>query len=277
MSIDVSDAFISQFEAEVKLDYQRMGSKLSNCVRRKTNLKGKDTTFQRAGKGTAGQKSRHGDVPLMNIDHTPVLCTLADWYAGDYVDKLDELKTNIDERKVVSESGAAAIGRKSDELITDAMKVSTTNALIATGAAGLNQTKINTTYERFGTNDVPDDGQRYFAVAPENWTDLLGITAFSSADFVGSGQLPYQGGMVARNWMGFMFFPFSGLPNGAGGATDARNLAWHKNAVGVASGEDLGTDISWQGTKQAWLFVYCMSQGAVVIDGLGVQVVDALR
>ena len=277
MSVQIDQAFIRQYEAEVHTAFQRMGSKLLNMIRRKTNVKGDRTTFQKVGKGTAGTKSRHGDVPLMNIDHTPVACTLADYYAGDYVDKLDELKTNIDEKKVVTEAGAAALGRKSDELIVNAMSVDTTNALIATGAAGLTQTKVNTTFERFGSLDIPDDGLRYFAVAPECWTDLLGITAFSSADYVGPGELPYKQGLVAKRWLGFMFFPFSGLANGAGGATEVRNMAWHQRCVGGASGQDVSTDITWEGKKQAHLIVSSMSQGACVIDGTGIQNVDALR
>lgn len=277
MSTSVDQAFIKQYEADVKVAYQRMGSKLANTVRTKFNVKGKDTTFQKVGKGTAGTKSRHGNVPLMNIDHTPVLCTLADYYAGDYIDKLDELKLNIDEKKIVTEAGAAALGRKTDEIINTVVSASTTNALIATGAAGLNQTKINTTFERFGTQDVPDDGQRYFVVAPETWTDLLGITAFSSSDYIGPEQLPYKGGMVAKSWMGFIWFPFSGLSNGAGGAADVRCIAYHKTAVGMASGQEVYTDITWSGEKQAHLAVSGMSQGAVVIDGIGVQVVDCLR
>lgn len=277
MSTTVDQAFISQFESEVKLAFQRMGSKLLSMIRRKTNLRAKDTTFQLVGKGTAGQKSRHGQVPLMNLNHTNVKCTLADYYAGDFVDALDELKTNIDERNVVAQSGAAAIGRKSDELIIAVLDPATTNALIAAGGTGLTQTKVNTAYERFGAQDVPDDGQRYFAVDPYCWTDLLSITAFSSADYVGTDDLPYKGGMTAKRWMGFLFFPFSGLSNGAGGATEARNHAWHQTCVGGASAEDLGTDITWQGKEQAHLFVYCMSQGAVLIDGTGVQAIDALR
>lgn len=277
MSIQISNAFVSQFETEVKLAYQRMGSKLTNTVRQKKGVKGKDTTFQKAGKGQAGQKSRHGNVPLMNLDHTPVLCTLQDWYAGDYIDKLDELKTNIDERKIVTESGAAAIGRKSDDLLITVLSAAVTNALIATAASGLTQAKVNTTFERFGANDVPDDGNRYFVVAPECWTDLLGITAFSSSDYIGANDLPYAGGMVAKRWLGFMFFPFTGLQNGAGGAAEVRNVAYHMTAAGFASGQDIQSDITWAGEKQATLVVYSMSQGAVNIDETGIQTVDALR
>lgn len=277
MSQNIDNAFIKQFEAEVKLAYQRMGSKLKNTVRFKGGIKGKDTTFQKVGKGTAGQKSRHGLIPLMNLDHQPVLCTLADYYAGDYIDKLDELKTNIDERGVVTQSAAAAMGRRTDTIIDTVVAAATTNALIATGAAGLNQTKINTTYERFGANDIPDDGERYFAVAPECWTDLLGITAFSSSDYIGPGELPYQGGMVAKRWLGFMFFPFSGLQNGAGGAAEVRNYAYHRTAVGFAEGQDITSDVTWVGERGAHFIAHSMSQGSVIIDGLGIQVVDALR
>ena len=78
MSNSVDQAFIKKFEEEVKLAYQRMGSKLVNTVRTKFNIGAKDTTFQKIGKGAAGQKSRHGLVPLMNLDHTNVTATLAD-------------------------------------------------------------------------------------------------------------------------------------------------------------------------------------------------------
>ena len=54
---------------------------------------------------------------MMNIDHTPVECFLTDYYAGDWVDQMDELKTNIDERTVITNAGAYALGRKTDELI----------------------------------------------------------------------------------------------------------------------------------------------------------------
>jgi len=277
MSATVDQAFISKFEEEVKLAYQRMGSKLVNTVRTKFNIGAKDTKFQKAGTGQAGTKSRHGLVPLMSIDHTNVTCTLADYYAADYVDKLDELKTNIDERGVVSQSGAAAMGRKSDSLLVTAISASVTNAVVATGAAGLTQTKINTVYEGMGAADVPDDGERYAAIDPKNWTDLLGITAFSSSDYVGSDQLPYQGGMVAKRWMGFLFFPFSGLANGAGGAADARNMFYHKTSTGFASGAEVTTSVDWVAERAAHLISHMMSQGAVVIDGIGIWNVDALR
>ena len=116
MSVGISTAFIKQFESDVHMAYQRMGSKLKDTIRQKPSVNGNQTVFQKVGKGSAVQKSRHGQVPIMNIDHSNVTVTLQDYFSADYVDRLDELKTNIDERMVVAQSSAGALGRKTDEL-----------------------------------------------------------------------------------------------------------------------------------------------------------------
>jgi len=274
MAIDINDAFVKQFESEVHMAYQRMGSKLRNTIRYKGNVRGTSTTFQKVGKGTAGTKSRHGNVPVMTIDHTPVECTMADFYAADYIDKLDELKINHDERMVVTQSAAAAMGRKTDELIVTALD-STSNTITEGGTAVLTQTKINTVFDYFGNNDVPDDGERYFVISPGAWTDLLGITAFSSADFVGPDELPYKGGMVAKRWMGFMWMVFSGLPIAS---SIRKNFAYHRSAIGMGAGSEVQTEMNYVPVKAAHLATSMMSQGAVLIDNFGtyeVQTYDA--
>ena len=53
----------------------------------------------------------------MELTHSTVDVTLSDFYAADMVDKLDELKTNIDERQILAQSAASALGRKVDQLI----------------------------------------------------------------------------------------------------------------------------------------------------------------
>jgi hypothetical protein len=90
MSTTIDKAFVKQFEREVHESFQRMGSKLRNTVRSKGNVRGASTIFQKVGKGVASTKARHGKIPTMNVDHTPVECILTDYYAGDWVDKLDE-------------------------------------------------------------------------------------------------------------------------------------------------------------------------------------------
>ena len=264
MALTVDVAFIRQFESEVHMAYQRMGSKLKGMARTK-QVTGSQTTFQRVGRGAASQKSRHGNVPVMNIDHTNVSVTLQDFYAADYVDKLDELKINIDERSVVSQNAAAALGRRSDELLVTALMTSS-NVITEGGTDGLTLTKINTVFEYFGGNDVPDDGQRYFVVSPAAWVDLLTIPAFSNADYIGSDNLPYKGGMVAKQWMGFTWTTFSGLTIAS---TIRTCLSWHMTSVGFATGQDVTTEINYVPEKAAHLITAMMSQGAVLIDTIG--------
>lgn len=266
MSDTIDQSFVDQFESDVHLAYQRMGAKLLNTVRRKTNIVGQSTTFQTVGKGTAGTKSRHGQVPIMNLVHAPKKVTLEDHYAGEYIDKLDELKINHDEKMVASTSIAAALGRKSDEIIVTQMDAATTNQTATAGAVTIG--KIEEIFEFFGNNDIPDDGQRFLGVSPQGWTDLQGITQFSSTDYVPESELPYKGaGMTAKRWNTFFVFMYSGWSKSAAIRT---SMAWHKTAVGHASGAEVSLDITWQGKEQANLAVGSLSQGAVVIDDTGV-------
>ena len=273
---DISEAFIKQFESEVHLAYQRMGSKLRNTVRSKTGVNGATTTFQKAGTGAASQKGRKANVTPMTIVHSNVECTLADWYAADYVDKLDEIKVNIDERNVITQNAAGALGRKTDEMIVTAMGT-TTNKQTEAGTKRLVDSatsfpKITKEYARFGMADIPDDGNRFWAVGPEQWIDLLSITAFSSADYVGMDQLPYKNGMSAKMWMSFMFMQFTGLPV----ATNiTKTYAWHRSAVGHAVGADITAEINYIPEKVSHLATAYMSMGACLIDAAGVSEVGA--
>jgi hypothetical protein len=121
MTTTISNAFVKQFEREVHEAYQRQGSKLRGTIRTAGNVKGSTAIFQRIGKGIASTKSTHGIVPVMNLDHSSIEVDLQDYYAGDWVDRLDELKLNHDERSVIANAGAYALGRKTDELIINAL------------------------------------------------------------------------------------------------------------------------------------------------------------
>jgi len=92
MATTIDQAFVRQFEREVHAAYQRMGSKLRQTVRSQGAVQGASTVFQKVGKGVASTKSRHGQVPVMDLSHDNETCYREDYYAGDWIDKLDELK-----------------------------------------------------------------------------------------------------------------------------------------------------------------------------------------
>lgn len=267
MSTTIDNAFIKQFEREVHEAYQRHGSKLRNTVRNVSNVNGASTTFQKVGKGTASTKSLHGLVPVMNLGHSSVECTLQDFYAGDWVDKLSELKINIDERQIIANAGAFALGRKTDELIITAMAGVSGGQEIPDGNVGMTLPKVMTAFEKLGGADVPDDGERYAIVGWKQWSELLTIDEFANSDYVGNDDLPFKN-TQAKRWLGTLWMPHSGLPKDS---SDIRSCFWyHKTAIGHASGSDVQSDVTWHGDRASHFVNNMMSQGAARIDDTGI-------
>jgi uncharacterized protein (DUF1778 family) len=271
MSVSINQAFVKQFEREVHEAYQRMGSKLRGTVRNINNVNGSSAVFQRVGKGAAATKSTHGMVPVMNIAHTAIDCPLTDYYAGDWVDRLDELRVNHDERQVIANAGAYALGRKTDELIVTALAAAATNVIVDANI-GLTKAKVLQAYEMLGSADVPDDGQRFAVVGWKQWSELLAIPEFASADYAGDANLPWAGGQ-GRRWLGTTWLQYTALPIDA---NDIRSCFWfHKTAVGHAAGSDVQTDITWHGDRASHFVNNMMSQGAALIDGTGIVVIKS--
>lgn len=268
MSTSVFESFRKAFERDVHDEFQRRGSKLRGTVRSKDKVEGLSTTFQRIGSGEATTKARHGIVTPMNVDHDPVECTLKDFYAGDWVDKLDELKVAHDERDALVRAGAWGLGRKADALVIDAMD-GATNA-VGDHTSGLTKTLLLEAFEALNAADVPDDGQRYGLLSPHAWSEALAIPEFASADFVGKDDrnLPFLTATEVRKWLGITWIMHTGLP--LANADDRTCFVYHKTAVGLAIGADITTDISWHGDRAAHFVNNWMSMGACLIDAAGV-------
>ncbi len=270
MSGTIDAAFVKQYQAEVHEAYQRQGSKLRPTVRSKANVRGASTVFQRVGRGVAMAKARTGNVPVMNLDYSNVECFLQDHYAGDWIDRFDELKTNMDERTVLANAGAYALGRKTDELVIASLDTASIEATGVTGgltdAEGLTRAKILRAFELLGAADVPDDGNRYAIVGWRQWSDLMLIPEFTNAQFVGDNDLPWKG-TQAKRWLGATWLPHSGLT-----ATGGLRFCYfyHKSAIGHAAASDVITDVTWHGDRAAHFVNSMMSQGAVLIDNAGV-------
>lgn len=271
MATSITNAFITQFEAEVHMAYQRMGSKLKNLTRTVNGVNGNTVKFQKVAKGSANTKARHAEVVAMDLAHSNVSATLTDYYAADYVDKLDELKVNIDERQVVANSAAYALGRKTDSVITSVMENATALANNSSGTGtGMNLGKAQAMMELFNTNDVPDDNQRYWVVGPKQWSDLINLDQFSRVEYVGEGELPYAGGMTAKRWLGFLWFVHSGLETS--GSTDRHTVAFHKSSIGMGIGSDVKTEVNYIPEKVSHLITSMLSIGGVLIDSDGIRI-----
>lgn len=268
MSVTIDQAFIKQFETDVHVAYQRRGSKLRGMIRTKTGVNGNQARFQKYGTATAATKSRHGLIQTSDAVHSNVDCTLADYYTGEWVDKLDELKINIDERMLAAEAGGMALGRKTDQLIIDALDTQSTNTVtLGTASKAAFKNKILEAVEKLNTGDVPDDGNRWAVVSPITWSWLMLVDEFVNSRYIGEGDLPFLGGAAeVRGWLNVKWMVHSGLSKSGNNRT---NHMFHKSIAGHAIGSDVNVDITWHGDRAAWFIANSISQGAVLIDGAG--------
>lgn len=265
MSTTVSNAFVTQYVEMVHQAYQAQGSKMRNTVRLQTEVEGSKCVFQMVGKGAAGKKTRHGNVPLMNLNHSNVSCTLSDWYAAEYIDKLDELKDKSDEKQVAANAGAWALGRKIDELIIT--KLTGATNVVAETASGLTKDKILQAFGTLNANDVPDDGHRFAVVGPHQWNELLNIQEFKSSDYAGE-QYAWLKGTESRTWLGITWMFHTGLPLDEAGMRKC--YVYHRNAAGLAEGQKVQAFVDWVPEKAAHLVDHMLSAGACLIDPDGV-------
>lgn len=266
MSTSVDQAFVDMFVAEFHVEFQKKVSNLRGFVRTQSGVIGKTATWQRIGSaGGMVSKARHGAVPRSDVDHTPVVATLEDKYVAEDVDKLDLLKTNIDERAALVQVLSASAKRETDDFISGAMEASNT-AITSTATMGL-ATALEA-FTTIGENSAIEGGNMYSAISFHGWSQLLGIDSFANADFVGADRIPFPtGGMGGKTWLGALWFPMNGLPK----TGDIRSgFFWNSMAVGHAIGADENLDIDWDGKSQSWGLTVSLSMAAVTIDPLGV-------
>ena len=283
MSTAITTSFITAYSDKVHETFQRRGSHLLQAVYHKSDVIGSSCVFHRVGTGVATTKSRHGTITPMNQTHAAPSATLADFYAGDWVDKLDEAKININERDVIASGGAMALGRQVDSQILTILTTTTeaTLTFTLTSAATVRAGLLRMVEELFD-NNVPNDGECYGVLTPRMWSQALTVDSFSRAEFVGWDGLPYKTGASIgigkwKDWLGVKWGFHTGL-TGKGGAT-AENYVWHKTAIGYASAKSAGNiagnaavaaDITWHGDRAAHFVNHMMSGESVLIDTTGV-------
>ncbi len=282
MGIQVPNSFIQQYERDHVDAFQQKGSYLRDTVRFRTGVIGKSDTFQLIGKGAATKKGRNGEVVPMNLDHTPVTCTLEDFYAGDGADTVDLSRLSIDERMAIAQAGASALGVKVDNQIINSLDGTTSAASnwVQTSSATVRNSMLNFCKSLF-QNDVPNDGNIFALLTPAAWSAALTVKEFANAEWVTAQGLPFTRGVADgrkfADWNGVKWKMHTGL-TGVGTAT-ATNYIYHRNAVGYAAGalannsaesDVVRADITWQGLRQEYFIVHVMLGGSCLIDSTGV-------
>jgi hypothetical protein len=265
MANTISTSFIAQYNSEVHLAFQR-GQLLRGTVRT-AQAEGSTYIFQKIGTGVATDKARNGNVVPMNPTHDTVTATLVDKYAPEYIDSLDTLKQNIDEKSAMIKNAVMALQRAADAQIVTILDA---NASTSTGSAatGLTMTKVaQALYGLLFAGDVPDDGQVTAAIGWKAFGELKQLQEFSGFEYVGDAK-PMLRGSYQGTWNNVLWIPTSGLSTA--GSTYRRCYVYHKTAIGHAIGQEIKSEINYIPEKVAWLIDAYMSMGGVEIDATGI-------
>jgi hypothetical protein len=271
MAINLSTAFVTLFDAEVKQAYQA-NAVLRPAIRVRSGVEGSTYKFPKIGKGVAQVRIPQSDVTPLNVTYGQVTATLADYIAAEYSDIFMQAKVNFDERSELVKVVASAIGRRQDQLIIDALVASSTSNTVASSVGGsntnMNLDKLIAAKKALDAKNVPMDN-RHIVIHANNLAGMLGETEVTSSDF-NSVKALVQGEI--DTFLGFKFHTVGdrdegGLPLSSG---DRKVYAFHRDAIGMAEGIAPKTEINYIPEKTSFLVASMFSAGAVAIDAEGI-------
>lgn len=272
MSISLSNAFVTLFDAEVKQAYQGKAM-LVPAVRQRRGVEGSTVKFPKVGKGVATPRVPQTDVTPLNVGFSSVTLTLSDWNAAEYSDIFSQAKVNFDERQELVQVVANAMGRRQDQLILDALAASGTSLTVANSIGGattnLNVAKLREAKRLMDKNNVPPEG-RHIVIHGNGLASLLAETSVTSSDF-NTVKALVQGDV--STFLGFTFHVLGDRSEGGlaiDGSLDRTCFAFHNMAVGYGEGIGMRTEINYIPEKTSWLVNEVFSAGAITIDAEGI-------
>jgi hypothetical protein len=272
MSISLSNAFVTLFDAEVKQAYQGKAM-LVPAVRQRRGVEGSTVKFPKVGRGVATVRVPQTDVTPLNVGFSTVTLTLADYNAAEYSDIFSQAKVNFDERQELVQVVAGAMGRRQDQMILDALANSSTSLTVANSIGGattnMNVAKLREAKRLLDKGNVPPDG-RHIIIHANGLANLLSETSVTSTDF-NSVKALVQGEI--NTFLGFQFHVLGDRTEGGlaiDGSLDRTCFAFHKDAIGYGEGIGMRTEINYIPEKTSWLVNEVFSAGAVAIDAEGI-------
>jgi hypothetical protein len=277
MSIALSNAFVTLFDAEVHQAYQGK-AQLVGAVRQRRGVEGSTVQFPKVGRGVATPRISQTDVTPLNVGFDKVTVLLQDWIAAEYSDIFSQQKVNFDERSELVQVLGNAIGRRQDQLILSALSTSSTSLLVDNDVGGtdtnMNVAKLRRAKGLMDKNNVPPT-DRHIIVHSNGLQALLGETAVTSSDFntvkaLVSGEL--------NTFLGFTFHVIGDRSEGGlaiDGSLDRTCFAFHKDAIGYAEGIAPKTEINYVPEKTSFLVSSMFSAGATTIDAEGIVSITA--
>ncbi len=275
MAVGISNAFVQMFDAEVKQAYQSARA-LAGVTRERTNVEGNQVKFPKIGKGTATVRVPQSDVTPLNVTYSQVTASMSDYIAAEYSDIFNQQKVNFDERRELVQVVGAAIGRRMDQLVIDALNAASAPSTVGTDIGGtgtnMNLAKLLAAKKAMDANNVPSEG-RCMIIHANGLSSLLDETELTSSDFASVKAL-VQGDI--DTFLGFKFITLGDRDEGGLPLPSTRtSFAFHRDAIGMGIGMNQRSEINYIAEKTSFLVSSMFSAGAVAIDDEGIVKISA--
>ena len=272
MSVNISTAFVTLFDSEVKQAYQ--GQRLlAGVTRERTGVQGNTVKFPKIGKGSATIRVPQTDVVPLNVTYSQVTATMEDFIAAEYSDIFDQTHVNFSERQELVQVVSGAIARRMDQVVLDALTAASGTNTVANSIGGsntnLNVAKLRATKKALDAKNVPADG-RCFIIHANSLDSLLGETEVTSSDFSSVKSLVQGEG---DTFLGFRFITMSDRDEGGlaiDGSNDRICFAFHKDAMGLGISMNQTSRVDYIAEKTSFLVASMFSAGSVAIDADGI-------
>ncbi len=262
-----------EYDAMVKAEYRSRGFLLRESVRMKYDVIGAFVNFRKVNQVISVPTAYLQAVTIQDPGYTTETATLQKYTTPTAVDSVQELTVNFDTKMENALLVAEAMGRRSDQIVINAVNADLGNRI---SAGGTNFTYVKyTQMMQFFENHAVPLGDRFVAMSASMLQSLLQADQFVSTFYTQNRILDRA---MIKEYLGFnvVIIPEmteGGLPYNSGTGVQTA-LAWHKMAVGMGIGHDFRTEIHYLPRETSWLINGVFSAGSVVIDDRGTLGID---
>jgi hypothetical protein len=272
MSSFADSTFVTKFVSEWSSVFQRTESKLRPAVKTISNVEGSTFSVPTYGKVVAGRnKSRHADVAPANLEQGRTSGTLIPIQIGEYIDNVDQLRTNADLRMATINALTASVNREIDTIILEALNLCSNTEITGNAYAATHVVAAN---KALTAADVPFEN-RFAVISPGALEDMLNDTKMVNRDYIASEG--YGKGYV-KGVLGFDHIVFPDLPDstwtgGASAVTSGKKRCFYfsKDAVYLGIGKEPKLEINYVPQKMSWFVGVEAMVGATIVQMAAVQ------
>lgn len=282
MSIEITTAFVQQWERGITHLAEQKESRLRDKVRMVRIANGDRAFIDQIGSVTAtAATDRHADTPLTDTPHSRRRVSLTPYKHADLVDKADQIRTLNDPTNEYMVAFGRAFGRAIDNVIiasafaaartgvdgsTSTSFVTGTHQIAASGSGVMTLAQIIQARRILIENEHDPEEGFFLAVKAAQIEDMLNNATVTSADYNSLRAL--MSGDI-KQFLGFTWIQTELL--GVDSSSDVRCIAWAKNSLALAIGEEPNGRISERADKSYSVQVFMsMDIGATRMDETGV-------